>query len=178
MTSAESVPVDSDDPFTVVYTELRRIAAGCLADEGRVHTLSPTALVHEAWLRLQGSGPERFAGIRSMKALAALAMRQILIEYGRRKRRRLRLLQHEFSSRSDSETVRESGSTVDLLDLDDALTALAPEYPEHARLVELRYFGGLSLRECAEELGVCERTVDRHWQFARAWLNRRLQGST
>mgnify|MGYP006180957541 CR=1 FL=1 len=73
MTSAESDPVESDDPFTVVYAELRRIAAGCLADENRAHTLSPTALVHEAWLRLQRSGPERFAGIRSMKALAAIA---------------------------------------------------------------------------------------------------------
>ena len=178
MTSAESDPVETDDPFTVVYAELRRIAAGCLADENRAHTLSPTALVHEAWLRLQRSGPERFAGIRSMKALAAIAMRQILIEYGRRRRRRLRLLQHDFGGRGASDTVTASESFVDLLDLDEALTALAPEYPEHARLVELRYFGGLSLRECAEELGVCERTVDRHWQFARAWLNRRLQGST
>jgi RNA polymerase sigma factor (TIGR02999 family) len=105
-------------------------------------------------------------------------MRQILTEYGRRRRRRLRLLQNDFGGRGASDTVTASESFVDLLDLDEALTALAPEYPEHARLVELRYFGGLSLRECAEELGVCERTVDRHWQFARAWLNRRLLGST
>lgn len=176
MASADSSSPDCSDPFAVVYAELRRIAAGCLANEHSPHTLSPTALVHEAWLRLQRSGPEGFAAIRSMKALAAIAMRQILIEYGRRKRRRLRLLQHEFSGQSGGDVSESPEFSVDLLDLDEALSAFAVEYSEQARLVELRYFGGLTLQECAEELGVCERTADRYWKFARAWLNRRLQG--
>jgi len=172
---AETENRGSEDAFSLVYAELRRIAAACMGQESAAHTLSPTALVHEAWLRLQRSGPERFAGIRSMKALAAVAMRQILIEYGRRKRRRLRLLQTEFWNLQGGEAVAEDDSSVDLLDLDEAITALGVNFPEKARLVELRYFGGLTLEECAAELGVCERTAERHWQFARAWLNRRLQ---
>jgi RNA polymerase sigma factor (TIGR02999 family) len=160
----------------LVYDELRRLAAAQLANERPGQTLDPTALVHEAWLRLvPGARPEAvWDSRRHFFAAAAEAMRRILVENARRKGRkkhgggmRRRELPAEVSAAS------EPGD--DVAALDAALTKFAARYPVHARLVELRYFAGLTGEEAAGMLDISPRTADRHWVFARAWLRRELR---
>jgi RNA polymerase sigma factor (sigma-70 family) len=180
----------------LVYDELRKLAAACLASEPSGQTLQPTALVHEAYLRLLGnpksevrnSKPEpgadsgfefrtsdfpRFEGCGHFFAAAAEAMRRILIEAARRKKR----IKHGGGfERIDLANVEVAAParTDDLLALDESLTKFAAEYPAHARLVTLRYFAGLTLPEAARVLGISDATADRHWAFARAWLRAEL----
>src|SRR5262249_38850692 len=159
----------------LVYDELRQLAAQKLSHETPGHTLQPTALVHEAYLRLVAGEQEQHWDSRGhFFAAAAEAMRRILVENARRKqavkhgggRRRLPL--EEFH--------RVTESPQDLLDLDDALTRFAAEEPAKAQLVQLRFFAGLSTPEAAAALGVSVATAERWWAYARAWLFSELSG--
>jgi RNA polymerase sigma factor (TIGR02999 family) len=152
----------------LVYDELRKLAAQKMAHEAAGQTLQPTALVHEAWLRLAGS-QQQWSGRGHFFAAAAEAMRRILIDRARKRNRerhgaslqRVNLDSVDLAATSDDET---------LLALDDALTKLAAEAPEKAELIKLRYFTGLSIAEAARALGISDATAKRHWAYARAWL--------
>jgi RNA polymerase sigma factor (TIGR02999 family) len=158
----------------LVYEELRKLAAWLLAAEQTGQTLQATALVHEAYLRLVGSDQARdWDGRGHFFAAAALAMRRILVEAARRKRRR----KHGGGqTRIDADAAQPAAVDPrhDLIALDAALTRLATEDPQAAKLVELRHFAGLSVTEAAEILEISPRTADRVWAFARAWLHREL----
>jgi RNA polymerase sigma factor (TIGR02999 family) len=160
----------------LVYAELRQLAAQRLAQEKPGHTLQATALVHEAYLRLVASpGAERcWDSRRHFFAAAAEAMRRILIESARRKRR-----QKHGGGRQRQELPADLAAGPapddDLIALDGALNRFAEKYPLQARLVELRYFAGLTGDEAASLLDISPSTADRHWVFARAWLRRELR---
>jgi len=158
----------------LVYDELRKLAAGHMADEAPGHTLDATALVHEAYLRLVGSaGEQSFANRRHFFAAAAEAMRRILVDNARRKQtdkhgggRQRRNL--------DAEALVAPQPDVDLLALDAALHRLAEQDPLKAKLVELRYFAGLTGDQAAAALGMSASSADRLWVYTRAWLRREL----
>ncbi|MCG6158015.1 ECF-type sigma factor [Rubinisphaera margarita] len=158
----------------LVYDELRRLAAIRMKQEQPDHTLQPTALVHEAFLRLVGNNSPQWDGRGHFFAAAAEAMRRILIENARRKGRIKRggeLQQQEFN---DTIGVDSAENAEELLTLDEALTKLAEEDLQLAKLVELRYFTGLTIEETAKVLGVSPRTTKRNWTYARAWLQREI----
>jgi RNA polymerase sigma factor (TIGR02999 family) len=166
------------DLLPLVYEELRRLAAARLAHEAAGQTLTPTALVHEAYLRLVGSDPHKdWDGRRHFFAAAAEAMRRILIEAARRKRavrhgggRRRRPLDEDWAG-------LEVGDPDDrLLALDEALTRFAEVDPAKAELVRLRLYAGLNLDEAATALGLSRATAGRHWAYSRAWLFDAIQG--
>lgn len=169
----------SDELIETLYGELRRLAASKLSRE-RSQTLDATALVHEAWMRIASEDDEGRPGALEFESrahflgAAAEAMRRILIE---RARRRASLKHGGAHGRADLEPdeLVALPPAVDLLALDEALGRLAQESPDKAKLVELRFFGGLSIVEAAEVLGVSRATADRHWAIARAWLFRELQ---
>jgi RNA polymerase sigma factor (TIGR02999 family) len=154
----------------LVYDELRKLAAARIAAEPAGQTLTATALVHEAYLRLVGTAqPQQWNGRGHFFAAAAEAMRRVLVNRARDKGRLKRGGQRrrvDLTDMSDPVTAMAD----DLLDLDDALNRLAAAYPACAELVKLRFFAGLSLDEAAETLGMNPRTADRQWAFARAWL--------
>ena len=158
----------------LVYDELRKLAAARMAEEAPGNTLNATALVHEAYLRLVGPADEaRWENRGHFFAAAAEAMRRILVDAARRKRTQ----KHGgHRHRVDLTDVLANPEVVDeqLLALDAALTRLAAEDPQAAKLVELRHFTGLSVAEAALALGMAPRTADRIWAFARAWLRREL----
>jgi RNA polymerase sigma factor (TIGR02999 family) len=160
----------------LVYAELRRLAAQKLAHEPPGQTLDATALVHEAYLRLVGPGPDQpWDGRNHFFAAAAEAMRRILIESARRKRSR----KHGADRcRVDLDAVAVAAREpdADLLALDAALHQLAQRDPQKAKLVELRYFAGLTGDQAAAVLGISPSAADRHWVYARAWLRRELGG--
>jgi RNA polymerase sigma factor (TIGR02999 family) len=170
-------PQAAEQLLPLVYDELRKLAAHRLARQTPGQTLQPTALVHEAYLRLVGDPAGGDWDSRGhFFAAAAEAMRRILVESARRKGRLKRgggraRLDLGAAEQAAVPEVRE-----DLLALDEALTKLAAADPQAARLVELRYFGGLSVAEAARSLGVSPRTADRLWAFARAWLLREVGG--
>lgn len=155
-----------------VYAELRRVAAAYLRRERPGQTLQPTALVNEAYVRLAGQHP-KFQNRAHFCAIAANAMRQILVE---RARARHALKRGGGAARITlNEGLAASPEpVVDVAALDEALTRLAALDPEQARIVELRFFGGLTVEETAEAIGVSPATVKRHWAVARAWLAREL----
>jgi RNA polymerase sigma factor (TIGR02999 family) len=159
----------------LVYDELRSLAERALGRERPGQTLQATALVHEAYLRLVGeeaTSPE-WEGRRHFFGAAAEAMRRILVEAARRKGR----VKHggELERREwDESLVAACEPREDLVALDEALVRLAEHDPDGARLVELRYFAGLTLPEAAEVLGVSARTADRLWSYAKAWLHREM----
>jgi RNA polymerase sigma factor (TIGR02999 family) len=159
----------------LVYDELRRLAASKLAQEKPGQTLDATALVHEAYLRLVGNEspePPQWQGRGHFFGAAAEAMRRILIDNARRKQSE----KHGGGrSRQDlAETVAAPRPDEDLIALDDALTRLAQRHPDKARLVELRYFAGLTGEQAAAIMGISPSTADGHWVYARAWLRREL----
>jgi RNA polymerase sigma factor (TIGR02999 family) len=166
-----------DDQLPLVYEELRRLAASYLRRERTDHTLQPTSLVHEAYLRLLEQRETGWSNRAQLIGLAASMMRRILVNYAcahdalKRGGGALRMSIDEPDS---SDPAAKSTSTVDLLALDQALDQLALFHPECARIVEMKYFGGLNFEEVAEVLGITERTVQRHWRTARAWLFARL----
>ncbi len=163
-------PNAAADLLPLVYDELRQLAAARLAAEKPGQTLQPTALVHEAYLRLVGDGERRgWDGRGHFFAAAAEAMRRILVENARRRMRKKRGGER---ARVDLDAVAPVAPTVDedLLDLDDALTRLVEADPAAAELVKLRYFAGLSIPQAAEALGIGARSADRLWAYARAWL--------
>ncbi|MCK6445574.1 MAG: ECF-type sigma factor [Planctomycetes bacterium] len=166
----------ADELFPRVYAELHALAAARMAHERPGATLDATALVHEAWLRLAGSdaGPlAQFDGARHFFGAAAEAMRRILVE-----RARARAAEKRGGGRArvelDPELAADARDDAELLDLDAALVELARVDARKARLVELRYFAGLSLDDAARSLGIAPATADRDWAFARAWLFARL----
>jgi RNA polymerase sigma factor (TIGR02999 family) len=159
----------------LVYDELRRLARGYLYREKAGQTIQPTALVHEAYLRLVDAKQQDWRTRAHFVAIAAISMRQILIE-----RARARAAQKRGGERVrvtlDEELVEAPESTFDVLAVDQALTRLADIDAEQARIVELRFFGGLTIEESAQALGVSPATVKRHWTMARAWLQREVSG--
>jgi RNA polymerase sigma factor (TIGR02999 family) len=168
--SAEGArPQSASELLPLVYDELRRLAAAKLANEAPGQTLQPTALVHEAWLRLVGSQDAKFENQGHFFAAAAEAMRRILVENARRKHRLKRGGQQQRVSLEEVQLATESDPAT-LLTLDEALAKLEKHHPDKAILVKLRYFAGLSLPEAAQALGLSLTTAKRHWSFARAWL--------
>src|SRR5580692_96661 len=159
--------------FPLIYEELRKLAAQWLAQEKPGQTLQPTALVHEAYLRLIGvPQPQQFDGRGHFFAAAAEAMRRILVENARRKNALKRGGQRERQP-LDSELMAcpSDGKPIDdLLALDDSLNKLAAEDPQKAELVKLRYFAGLTLAQAAAALGISHNTADRWWAYAKAFL--------
>ena len=157
----------------IVYAELRQLAAAKLAREATGQSLNATALVHEAYLKLVGD--QKFDGRGHFFAAAAEAMRRILVDQARTRKAlkrgggapRVSVGPDEIASPTPDD---------ELLALDDALIALAESYPDHAALVKLRYFAGLSADVAAAALGISGSTADRRWAFARAWLKRAMTG--
>jgi len=165
------------DLLQLVGAELRRLAAGYLKRERPGHTLQPTALVHEAYLKLIDSTVIRTGDRERFLAMAAWAMRQVLVDFARRRRTQRRGGDGWERVSLHPEVAVDAGAPsghVDLLDLDDALTRFAQIHDQAARVVELRYFGGLTIGETAEVLDVSERMVSKYWHLARAWLGREL----
>jgi len=159
-----------------VYDELRRQARLQLRRERREHTLSPTAVVHEAYLRLVGQRRARWESREQFFAVAARMMRRVLVDHARSHGTVKRAGGAVHVSLEEGIAV-ELPRELDLLALDAALDELAALEERHARIVELRFFGGLSLEETAEALLVSPATISREWRLARAWLHRRLGGS-
>jgi RNA polymerase sigma factor (TIGR02999 family) len=170
-------PKAADQLLPLVYEELRRLAAQKMAHEAPGQMIQPTALVHEAWLRLVGSHDQRWNSRGHFFAAAAEAMRRILIDNARRKNRfrhgkgltRVDLERVDVAIHSDDDT---------LICVDDALQKLAQEDPVKAELVKLRFFIGLSIAEAGRALGLSESTAKRHWTYARAWLYEELKGES
>jgi RNA polymerase sigma factor (TIGR02999 family) len=163
-------PHAAEELLPLVYDELRRLATAKMAQEKPGQTLQPTALVHEAYLRLVGGeAPGDWNGRGHFFAAAAEAMRRILINRARDKHRLKRSIGRNrigLDALADPATAPDS----DLLDLDDALERLAQSHPQAAELVKLKFYGGLNRHEAAAALGLPPRTADRLWAFARAWL--------
>jgi RNA polymerase sigma factor (TIGR02999 family) len=167
-------PKAAEQLLPLVYQELRRLAAARMAHEDSGQTLQPTALVHEAWLRLVKSDDPVFQNRAHFFAAAAEAMRRILIENARRRQRvkhgggqeRVNLADIDVAATTNDET---------LIAVSDALDKLAGHDPQGAALIRLRFFGGLSNVEAAEIVGLPERTAKRTWAYARAWLHEELK---
>jgi RNA polymerase sigma factor (TIGR02999 family) len=175
----------SESVAPLVYDELRRQAGLALRRESDGHTLQTTGLVHEAWLRLDAQRDMHWESRSQFFAVAAQLMRRILVDHARRRHALKRgaaptqvtlgAIDRENGQHAASGTLRSSLDPVDLLALDDALARLAELDPQKARLVELRYFAGLSMPETAEALGVSPATAGREWAIARMWLRRELE---
>ena len=164
----------SEKLLPLVYDDLRRLAMARMANEMSGHTLQPTALVHEAWLRLVVDGERTWQNRAHFFGAAAEAMRRILIEKARRKSR----LKHGGGqARFDIEDLELAEATPDdkVLLINEALESLAAQDPESARVVMLKFFGGLTRPELAESLNISERMADRQWAYAKAWLLRHMR---
>ncbi len=172
----EGSPEAEEELLSRVYHELRTLAASKLSRESPGHTLEPTALVHDAWLRLAGGNGQHFPDRAYFFAAAAEAMRRILVERARRKKRR----KHGGNlEKVDIENVDLPTPVPDeeLLEVDEALTRLSECEPRAAELVKLRFFVGLTHEQAAKEMGISLSTVERTWAFARAWLFREIERS-
>jgi RNA polymerase sigma factor (TIGR02999 family) len=174
--------IDAGDPqaanqlLPMVYEELRKLAVARMANEKAGQTLQPTALVHEAWLKIAGEGTEHFVNRGHFFKAAAVAMQQILIDVARRKQR----LKHGANLIGDElheSRIAMAVPSEELLAVHDALAALTLEDPQAAEVVQMRYFVGMTVPEIAAALDLAPRTVDRHWAFARAWLKRTIRTS-
>ncbi len=173
--SADDADADlTDRLLPLVYDELHAMAHQHLARERRDHTLSTTALVHEAYLKLVDQSQVGRRGRTYFFGAAAQAMRQILVDYARRRNRQKRGGGQAPVTLKET-VVAVDGFATDLLDLDEALERLAVLNPRQGRVVECRFFGGLNVEETAEVLGVSRSTVKNDWAVARAWLYRRLR---
>jgi RNA polymerase sigma factor (TIGR02999 family) len=167
-------PGAAEDLLLLVYEELRKLAAHKMAHEAAGQTLQPTALVHEAWVKLVKPGPQHWNSRGHFFCAAAEAMRRILIDRARMRKRerhghglqRVDLDQVDVATTTDDNT---------LLLVNEALDKLAAEAPEKAKLIQLRYFAGLSIEDAATSLGISPATAKRHWAFARAWLYAELR---
>jgi len=175
--------IESGDPtaaaqlLPLVYEELRRMARAQMANERAEHTLQPTALVHEAYLRLVGDAKPNWDGRGHFFAAAAEAMRRILIEHARAKKAIKRGGQLDRVALGDFPPISVPSENLDeLLELDAALERFAAENADKAKLVELVYFAGLNLSEAAAVLGISRTTAHRHWVYARAWLRDAIIG--
>lgn len=152
-----------------VYDELRALAGNYLRGEGAAHTLQPTALVHEAWLRVLDQSRVAWKNPGHLRAVSAQAMRRVLVDHARRKKADKR----GGGARSvtmDSGLLRADEPTLDVLSIEAALEKLGARNERQGRIVELRFFGGMTNKEVADVLGVSETTVEDQWRIARAWL--------
>jgi len=170
-------PADDPDGLEALspalYAELRRLAAGYLRRERTGHTLQPTALVHEAYLRLVDQRRLVWQNRAQVLGLAASLMRRILVDHARARSRHKRAGMMTRVTFDGLEIALERD--LDLVSLDDALRELAEVDPQLSRVVELRYFGGLTVEEIADVLETSPRSIDRAWSTARAWLRRRIE---
>jgi RNA polymerase sigma factor (TIGR02999 family) len=184
--SATPSPSFSPELDRQVYAELRALAARYLAGERAGHTLQPTALVHEAYLRLASSPAAEGRTRQEFIAIAATVMRRVLVDSARARRaakragpdgggHRIAIEHAELFARAPDSGAAGATEAVDLVALDSALRTLDAVSPRQARVVELRFFGGLSVEQAAELLGVSTRTVEVDWRTARAWLRRELE---
>jgi RNA polymerase sigma factor (TIGR02999 family) len=165
-----------DELMPLVYQELHRQAARYLRGERQDHTLQSTALINEAYLKLIDQKAVRWQNRAHFFAIAAQAMRRILVDHARSKNRERRGGEFERVDIEDAALVASGeGASIDLIALDAALTKLAKMDEQKARIVELRYFSGLSVKETAEVMAVSTDTVERHWTMAKAWLLRELE---
>jgi RNA polymerase sigma factor (TIGR02999 family) len=165
----------SDKLLPLVYNELRNLATARMLRESAGHTLQPTALVHEAWLRLVGDGDKNWKSRAYFFAAAAEAMRRILVEHARRKARLKHGGGQERVNIENLELADASAPDEKILLVDEALEQLERSNPERARVVVMKFFGGMTNKEVADMLGIGERSVDRHWVCAKAWLFQKLQ---
>ena len=173
---ANGEPTAANELLPLVYEELRKLAAHRMAGQAPGHTLQPTALVHEAWLRLAGDQPGRFAGRAHFFSAAAEAMRHILIDSARRKlavrhgggQDRLDVAEMEIAAPAEDE---------EMLAVHAVLDKLAAADPQKAEVAKLRYFAGLTFEETAEILGISPRTAKRHWAYARAFLYEEIRAA-
>ncbi|MEQ8767986.1 MAG: sigma-70 family RNA polymerase sigma factor [Planctomycetota bacterium] len=163
-----------DRLFGVVYDELRRIAAGKMRGERQEHTLSPTALAHEAYFKLIGQKEIDIRDRAHFLALAATAMRRVLVDHARTKRRLRRGGGAKPVELDEQIAFTAEDDLVDVLSLEEALERLAEKNERQSRVVEMRLFGGLSIEETASALSVSTSTVDNDWAISRAWLRREL----
>jgi len=159
----------------LVYGELRRLAHYYLRSERPDHTLQSTALVHEAYLRLLSQEPNSLQNRAHFFAVASRLMRQILVDFARSHRAAKRNLGYTLSL--DEAVAPAQSKDIDLVALDDALNKLLRLSERQSRIVELRFFGGLSIEETSQVLGVSPATVERDWTIARAWLHREISGT-
>ncbi len=157
-----------------VYADLRRRAAAYLKNERSEHTLEPTALVHEAFLKLVDKREIEWQDRNHFIAVAAQAMRRILVDHARSRRRDKRGGENETLRLDETTVVSSDPQPIDLVALDEALKKLATFDERQASIVELKYFGGMTLDEAADFLGVSRATIRRDWQIARAWLRQHL----
>ncbi len=175
MISAEGSSQPVATPLPGVYEDLRRLASSYLSRQPRNHTLDPTALVHEAYLRLIQQGNLSTMDRTHCYCVAAKAMRSVLVDHARRKKAVKRGGDGRRVPIDDVVAMYEA-KAFDLVVLDEALTALTALDPQLTRIVELRFFGGMTEREIGDALGVSERTVRREWKLAKMWLFRCLRG--
>jgi RNA polymerase sigma-70 factor, ECF subfamily len=167
--------VEADELMTIVYDELRRLARRYIQKERQNHTLQPTALVHEAYLRLSEQDIVKWQNREHFFGVAAMMMRRVLVNYAIHHKRhkrgggmiRLSLVEADRCTKDEE---------IDLIALDQALNRFAKDFPQESSVIELRYFGGFTIEETARVLGVSESTVERDWKFARAWLLGELSG--
>ncbi len=162
-----------DQLMPLVYNELRKLASAYLRRDRRDQTLQPTALVNDAYIRLVAQKNVSWESRAQFFGLASTLMRNVLVDHERRNDAVKRGGQSCHVSLDNAEDIS-NRPDLNLLIVDTALTELATAYPEHARVVEMRFFGGLSIKETAEVLGLSHATVERHWTFAKAWLRRKL----
>jgi RNA polymerase sigma factor (TIGR02999 family) len=163
--------------FTLAYDELKRLAVVQMSRERKDHTLTPTALLHEAYLRLCKTVEATAAMSRvQFFAFAAESMRRILVEHARKHIRRRDILSGSIVGQTMM-SMPDSDETIDLLLLDEALTEFSVLQPEKSELVKLKFFGGLTIEEIAEIQNISVPTANRHWAFAKAWLTRRMNHS-
>ena len=165
-------PTALEKLLPLVYSELRRLAARALQRERRGHTLQPTALVHEAYLKLNDSSNVRIHDRAHFLAIASRLMRQILVDHARTRGRAKRGGVHAALVLDPPAPT--GGPIVDLIALDNALNSLRAIDPQQSRIVELRFFGGLTIEEAAKVVGISPATLKREWRTAKAWLYREL----
>ena len=171
--SQQGDPEAANRLVALLYDQLRVLAASYLRHESPGHSLPPTALVHEAYLRLVDQSRVQWQGRSHFLAVAAHVMRRILVDHARAKKRAKRGGDRQRVAWVE-ELVAESHRDFDLLEIDDALSALAERDPRQATIVELRFFGGLEMEEIARVLDVSKRTVEAEWTMIRPWLRREL----
>lgn len=171
-TDPEGDPPSHEELLVRVYDELRRVAANYLRSERVDHTLQPTALVHEAYMRLVTQDSVSWRSRDHFVTVAAQMMRRVLVDHARKHTRNKRGGGLKLAIADVDGVTQAEGE--DVVALDDVLQRLSSRYPQKGRVVELRFFGGLSIEETARVLQISESTVERDWKFARAWLAREL----
>lgn len=176
--TSEGSRESADRLLPLVYDELRRLAQSRLANEREGHTLQATALVHETYLKLIDIEQVEWQNRAHFFAVAATAIRRLLVDHARARGRDKRGGEAAKLSLDEALNIAADGPTTDLIELHEALERFGRAEPERARVVELRFFGGLTGEEIAEVLGVDRRTVTRYWLHGRAWLHRELKAGT